>query len=400
MNQLIDIAKIIVKAGNGGDGHVSFRREKYIPRGGPDGGDGGKGGSVYFVGDNNLETLMDFKAKAIFAAESGDNGGKKKMSGLYKDDYYVKVPVGTLVYEEKIKSEGSDEIEKILVADLNKIGKTFMVARGGKGGKGNFRFRSSVNQTPTQYTKGEQGEKKVIWLEIKLVADVGLIGFPNAGKSTLLNVLTSSRAKVSNYPFTTLHPNLGSYKTVQGQEIVFEDIPGLIEGASKGKGLGDEFLRHVERTRMLVHLIDPSDFSNTGIESDVKNLAKNAVKMYEILRQELTAYGAGLDKKEELIVINKADLTDIADNLPKIVKAFSPKKVLTISAAAGTGLVELINAVQSKLVKIPLPENFEVAEPVKLYTISNLPNKRLVYNSNVSDWEVDRFAVDIDEEVE
>jgi GTP-binding protein len=404
-NQLIDKAKIQVHAGNGGDGGVTFRREKYISKGGPDGGDGGKGGSVFFVADNNIETLMDFKAKAVFAAESGAPGTKKKMSGKDASDYYVKVPVGTLVYEEARRfnehREKSDkepvELPRILVADLNTVGKTFLIARGGRGGKGNFRFRSSVNQTPTQYTKGDEGEKKTVWLEVKLVADVGLVGLPNAGKSTLLNVLTNSHAKVSNYPFTTLHPNLGSYKTPDGQEIIFEDIPGLIEGASEGKGLGDEFLRHVERTRILIHLIDPSDFSYTGLDANKDSVAKNAYKMYEILRQELGGYGAGLTEKPEIIVINKIDLPDVSSSIDAIKSEFAGKRVFFISGATKEGLVEVLNTVQEELSKISKIEVFDVVNPVKIYTINDLPNKRLVYNSKVRDWEEDKLAVDVDE---
>jgi GTPase len=409
--QLIDTARIKIKAGDGGDGRVSFRREKWIPKGGPDGGDGGRGGDVYFIADNNLETLLDFRARETFAAKNGEPGGKKKMSGAYSDDLYVKVPIGTLVYEERLddaarfaeKTDESGKSNRILVADLDAPGKTFLIARGGNGGKGNYRFRSSVNQTPTQYTPGTKGEEKIVWLEIKLVADVGLIGFPNAGKSTLLNVLTNSHAKVSNYPFTTLNPNLGTYKSKDGRELVFEDIPGLIEGASQGKGLGDEFLRHVERTRMLVHLIDPSNFSHTqiAITDDMDQSAaivKNALQMYEIIRQELSAYSLDLTQKKEIVAINKLDLTEVKEAFPALQQTFAAKglAVVGISAATGEGLPELINKVLYILESVPEKQSFEVEQPVKLYTIHNLPNRRLVFRNNVRDWEEEKNATSTD----
>ena len=379
--QLIDTAKINIQAGKGGDGKVSFRREKFIPDGGPDGGDGGKAGSVYFLADHNMETLLDFRSKAIFAAEDGQSGGKKKMSGLNGNDLVIKVPVGTLVYEER--PEG-----RILVADMTKVDTKFLIAKGGYGGKGNWRFRSSINQAPIQYTPGALGEEKLVGLEIKLVADVGLIGFPNAGKSTLLNALTHTKVKVSNYPFTTLNPNLGTLRTKAGKEIIFADIPGLIEGASTGKGLGDDFLRHVERTGMLVHLIDPTDFTYTKEDDHVKN----AMKMYDVIRQELALYKAGLENKEEIILISKMDLTDIKEVFFEIKCAFEArgKKVLGISAATGEKLEELLNAILERLSKLPERISFETSEPTKIFNIGNLPNKRLVFNSTILEFEGDK----------
>lgn len=377
VTRMIDIAKIKVRAGKGGDGKVSFRREKFIARGGPDGGDGGKGGNVYFIADNNMATLIDFRAKEVFAGKDGTPGDKKKMSGLNGDDVFIKIPVGTLVYEIKDNRE-------ILVADMDTVGKQFLIAKGGIGGKGNWRFKSSTNQTPTQYTPGAQGEEKLVKLEVKLVADVGLVGFPNAGKSTLLNKLTRSSAKVSNYPFTTLSPNLGTFVLKSGRTIVLSDIPGLIEGASEGKGLGDEFLRHVERTKIILHLIDPTDV--TGLENNTDaneiDFAQNAVRMYEIIRKELAAYGHDIDKKEELVVINKMDITEVKDVFEQIVSSFANKgvKVFGLSGATGEGLDVLMLAVEKVLEKYPTHTVYETAAPVKLFNITNLPNRRLVNN--------------------
>lgn len=379
--QLIDTAKINIRAGKGGDGKVSFRREKFIPDGGPDGGDGGKAGSVYFLADHNMETLLDFRSRSLFAAEDGQPGGKKKMSGLNGNDLVIKVPVGTLIYEER--PEG-----RVLVADMTKEDAKFLIAKGGYGGKGNWRFRSSINQAPIQYTPGALGEEKLVGLEIKLVADVGLIGFPNAGKSTLLNALTHTKVKVSNYPFTTLNPNLGTLRLKTGKEIIFADIPGLIEGASKGKGLGDDFLRHVERTRMLVHLIDPADMSYTKEEDYVAN----SLKMYDVIRQELMLYKAGLENKEEVILISKMDLTDIKDSFDAIKSAFGAmgKKVIGISAATGEGLDTLLNTVLERLSKLPEKISFDTSEPTKIFNIGNLPNKRLVFKSTILEFEGDK----------
>ncbi len=372
---MIDLVKIKLRAGNGGDGKVSFFREKGKPKGGPDGGDGGDGGSVYFVADRNMATLRDFRAKELFAAQDGEPGGKLKMYGASGSDYKISVPLGTLVYEVKDDRE-------ILVADMNEDGKEFLIARGGIGGRGNFRFRSSTNQTPVQYVAGTKGEQKIIKLEVKLVADVGLIGLPNAGKSTLLNRLASTDVKVANYPFTTLSPNLGVMPLGEGSNIIISDIPGLIEGASEGKGLGDEFLRHVERTRVLVHLIDPLDGYD---EEENSNLSQTALSNYEKIRGELEAYGKGLSSKPEIVVINKIDVTEIKTVLEKILGLFKKKgiSVIGISGVTGEGMDAFLNNLKKVLEENPKRVEFSAEKPVKLFTIDNLPNKRMVFGKRV-----------------
>lgn len=383
---MVDLVEIKVKAGKGGDGKVSFRREKFIPKGGPDGGDGGSGGNIIFVADNNMSTLVDFKSKRLFEAEEGQMGSFKNMSGKSGADLYVKVPVGTLIYEVESKAFGQENeagkesaVEKrdVLICDLVKVGQEFVVAKGGVGGKGNINFKSSKNQTPTQYTKGLEGEEKVIKMEIKLIADVGLVGAPNAGKSTLLNRLTNANAKVANYPFTTLSPNLGIYRINKDQNIVIADIPGLIEGASDGKGLGDDFLRHIERTRVLIHMIDPL---NLGYE----DLVENAFKEYSMIRSEIKKYGRGLDNKNSLITINKIDVTEVREAFEKIKKRFEDEglEVFGISSVTGEGLDSLINKVIFVLENTPRDVSFEVNKVVKRYNIENLPNRRNVFDKD------------------
>ena len=368
---MIDLVKIKLRAGNGGDGKVSFFREKGTPKGGPDGGDGGDGGSVFFVANRNMATLRDFRAKEMYAGEDGGFGGKLKMYGADGKDYRISVPLGTLVYELK-------EGREVLVADMDTDGKEFLIARGGIGGRGNFRFRSSTNQTPVQYTPGTLGEQKEIKLEVKLVADVGLIGLPNAGKSTLLNKLTHANVKVANYPFTTLSPNLGVMELENGENIIISDIPGLIEGASEGKGLGDEFLRHVERTRVLVHLIDPLEGYSDGGGLD---LAENALSNYRKIRKELEVYGKGLIDKPELVIINKIDITEVKDILKSVTDYFKKEKidVIGISAVSGEGIEQLIGKIKKILEDNPKRPMFNAEKPVKLFTIDNLPNKRMVF---------------------
>jgi GTP-binding protein len=376
---LIDTALIKVKAGNGGDGAVSFRREKYIPKGGPDGGNGGKGGSIYALSDHNLATLVDYRAKKAYKAEDGVHGGKKKMGGSDAEDIYIKIPVGTRIYEV---IDG----DEFLIADVVRNGELIPLARGGVGGKGNTVFKSSTNRTPLQYTEGQQGEEKTIRLEVKMIADVGLIGFPNAGKSTLINQLTNANAKTANYPFTTLAPNLGVCR-IYDKDIIFADIPGLIEGASQGKGLGDEFLRHVERTKLLVHIVDP--FSTEVIDND---FATYAYQSYSKIRTELREYKNSvsgdnpLETKPEVVVINKLDIFDVQEHFEEIRAIFKNKgiQVFGISAVTGDGVKELLEEIYKKLKDIetsaPSKEQ-EVAEnkTSKVYNISDLPNKRIVF---------------------
>ncbi len=378
---LIDTAEIKLKAGNGGKGHVSFRRERFIAKGGPDGGDGGKGGHVYLVADHNLATLVDFRTRPFYNAVNGQEGGKKKMTGAGGDDLIIKVPAGTLVYELR-----SNE-EQILVGDLVDDRQQLLICRGGTGGKGNDSFKSSTNQVPRQYTLGGEGEEKQIKLEIKIIADVGLVGVPNAGKSTLVNQLTASRAKVASYPFTTLSPNLGVCRLNSEESVVIADIPGLIEGASEGKGLGDEFLRHVERTRLLVHLIDP--FGDGGTD-----LAENSIKACKTIRKELADYSEELAQKKEIIVINKIDITEVRESFEKIRQRFAQEgiEVLGISAVTGEGVsvgndglgsVEGASNLREVLMRVlptlPSQKVFDTEPVVKTYNLRNLPNRRMVF---------------------
>jgi GTPase len=371
-NQLIDIAEIFVKAGNGGDGKVSFKREKYLPKGGPDGGNGGAGGSVIFEADEKLATLRDFRSKPNYKGEHGQPGGAKEMTGPDGEDLVIKVPVGTLIYQ--IENKEADSPSELLIGDLVSDGQQLLVASGGVGGKGNTLFKSSINQTPMQYTEGTKGEEKDLRLEIKLIADIGLVGLPNAGKSTLINYLTSAQAKVASYPFTTLSPNLGVCKLRDGKTAVIADVPGLIEGASEGKGLGDDFLRHVERTRLLVHIVDPSFVGEEDVVSKV-------LESYEVIRNELKGYSKDLADKQEIIAINKIDLMEVGENIEAIVKAFVDKglRVFPISAVSGEGLDALLGEITVMLEKTPKTPGFEVTKPIKVYTLNDLPNRRIVH---------------------
>ncbi len=364
---MVDVAYIKIKAGNGGDGVATFRREKYIPKGGPDGGDGGNGGSVYFEVDYNMNTLFDFKSKKKIQAESGEHGKGKNMFGKNAGDTIVKVPVGTLVYEMN-----ADQTVNHLIADLNTPGQRMLIAKGGRGGMGNYRFKSSTNRTPLKSTKGGKGQEFDLKLEVKLIADIGIIGFPNAGKTTLINSLCSMSAKVANYPFTTIEPNLGILILKGDQKLVLADIPGLIEGASEGKGLGFDFLRHVERTRMLLHMIDPSlDAGDSYIES--------ALDKYDKIRHELNSYNVDLLNKPEIILINKLDIPEINNDFAKIKKAFKKigKEVFGISAYTREGFTDLINILSEKMQNLPLVV-LNTDQVSQTYTIENIPNKRML----------------------
>lgn len=326
----IDLAIIEVIAGNGGNGSSSFRREKYIPKGGPDGGDGGDGGDVIFAADNNVNTLFEFSHKHRWLAKHGEDGRRKQQFGLAAQDLVIPVPPGTLVYDKETNQ---------LLADLGP-GQRTIIAKGGKGGRGNEQFKTSTNQAPKEAEQGQPGERKKLRLELKLIADVGIVGLPNAGKSTLLSAITQARPKIANYPFTTLSPQLGIALLDQERRLVFADIPGLIEGAADGAGLGHEFLRHIERTRVLVHLLDicPPDETTP---------AQN----YQTIRAELSQYSPALAEKPELIVLNKTDLLD-QDELKKALRDFRKAlklghadTVLMISAAAQQGTGELLESV-------------------------------------------------------
>jgi len=284
--KFLDQAKIYIKAGNGGSGSASFRREKFVEYGGPDGGDGGDGGSIIVQSDRNLNTLIDFRYAQHFKAQHGKPGSKRNKTGANGEDLVLKVPLGTQVYEED---------NNTLIYDFTKNKEKYLVASGGKGGLGNVRFKSSTNRAPRKKTNGKLGEEFWIWLQLKVIADIGIIGKPNAGKSSLLAALTRAKPKIANYPFTTINPNLGvSY--CGGKEITLADIPGLVEGAHKGVGLGDKFLRHIERCKILLHLIDLS-------EDDLLN-------SYKKIKSELSNYDKDLIKKKEIIFFNKSDLLD------------------------------------------------------------------------------------------
>ncbi len=298
--KFLDQAKIYIKAGNGGSGSASFRREKFIEFGGPDGGDGGNGGSVLVEAERNLNTLIDFRYRQHFKAESGKPGSKKNKTGGSGKDLILKVPVGTQLYEED---------NNTLIYDLTKNKEKFVIATGGKGGLGNTRFKSSTNRAPRKKTDGKKGEEFWIWLQLKVIADVGIIGLPNAGKSSFLSKCTRARPKIANYPFTTINPNLGVLN-INHKEIVLADIPGLIEGSHKGVGLGDKFLRHIERCKTLIHLIDISE----------EDILGNYLK----IRNELSKYDKNLLKKKEIIIFNKLDLVNMSSINEKL-KEFKNK---------------------------------------------------------------------------
>lgn len=317
----VDKAKIHIKGGKGGNGIVAWRREKFEPSGGPFGGDGGNGGSVIFKTDEGIHTLMDFRYKRHYFGENGEDGRTKKQFGKAGEDIIVKVPVGTLV---KDASTGQ------VIVDLKDKGQEFVIAKGGKGGKGNARFVTSTRQAPGFAEPGTKGEEREVVLELKLLADVGLIGFPNVGKSTFLSTVSAAKPKIANYHFTTLQPNLGVVKVEDEKSFVIADIPGLIEGASDGIGLGHEFLRHVERTRVLVHILDAS-----GIEG------RDPVEDYYTIMDELIEYNPKLEEKPQIIVANKTDLPGADEGVKKIEEEFPDKKIYSMSAATTEGVREL-----------------------------------------------------------
>lgn len=346
-----DYAKIIIKSGDGGNGAVSFRREKYVAAGGPDGGDGGRGGSIYFIVDSDSNTLVDFRFKKKFKAENGKNGEGARRYGKSGEDLYVKVPIGTLIKDA--------ETGKI-IADLSHKGQKELILPGGRGGKGNSHFATSTRQAPRFSQDGEKGIEKEIILELKLLADVGLIGFPNVGKSTFLSKTTSATPKIADYHFTTLEPNLGVVKNDYGESFVIADIPGIIEGASNGTGLGLQFLRHIERTRLLLHVIDVS-----GIEG------RNPVDDFKTINEELKSYSEKLSKRKQIIVANKIDSMqdeNLYNDLEKLAKE-NNMEIFKISAVTGEGISELLKRVSQVLKELPKEELYDEVEDKKVYTL-------------------------------
>ncbi|MCC5911573.1 MAG: GTPase ObgE [Clostridiaceae bacterium] len=349
----IDKAKIDLKAGKGGDGAVAFRREIYVPAGGPAGGDGGKGGNIIFEVDEGMRTLMDFRYKKHYTADNGEDGKNKNMFGKDGNDLILKLPPGTIVKDEKTG---------IVIADLVKGGDRKVIAKGGKGGKGNINFKTATRQAPRFATAGEYGEELTVILELKLLADVGLVGFPNVGKSTILSVVTSANPKVANYHFTTIKPNLGVVKTKHGDSFVLADIPGLIEGAHEGTGLGHEFLRHVERTKLLIHVIDIASLEG-----------RDPLEDFHKINEELKLYSPKLSEKPQIVAANKADIPQSEENIAMVKEKLKESgiEVFVISAATNKGLDQLFTHVSAKLKEIEenyIEETVEVNEE-KVYKL-------------------------------
>jgi len=330
----VDVAKIFIKAGDGGNGRVSFRREKYVPDGGPNGGDGGRGGNIVAIASDNIRTLMDYRYKTKYVCESGEDGGKKNMTGKGAEDYFIKVPVGTIIRDF--------ETGKV-IADLKEKNQKVILAKGGRGGRGNTHFKTSTRQAPTFAEKGTSGVARTIQLELKLLADVGLLGYPNVGKSTFLAATTKAQPKIANYHFTTLQPNLGVVEAIKGKSFVIADIPGLIEGAKEGIGLGLEFLRHVERTRVLIHVVDVS-----GLEG------RDPYEDFLKINNEVFGYSERLSHRRQIVAANKIDLLydqELLDTFCDKIKK-DGYEVFPISAATGEGIEPLLNRVTSLLDEI------------------------------------------------
>jgi GTP-binding protein len=380
----VDRAVIHIKAGKGGDGRVSFRREKYIPEGGPDGGDGGRGGSIIAVVDEGMRTLMDFRYQRSYKAQPGDPGGAVLRSGKSGEDMIIRVPAGTLIRDK--------ETGKI-IADLIEKGDKRVIAKGGKGGRGNTHFKSSVKRTPTYAEQGTYGDEREVILELKMLADVGLLGFPNVGKSTLLSMTTKAKPKIANYHFTTITPNLGVVEAIKGESFVLADIPGLIEGASEGVGLGHDFLRHVERTRVLIHVVDVS-----GMEG------RNPIEDFDIINAELSKYSTQLEGRIQVVAANKTDLLYDRELVDAFVKEIEGRgyKVFEISAATGSGIEPLMQYVTEVLDTVELPalytedDLFTEVEDInanevnyymdeEVYVVDGVSIERLVYSTDFED---------------
>lgn len=387
----IDKARIFVKAGNGGNGAVSFRREKYVPAGGPDGGDGGRGASVIFEVDNDLRTLMDFKYQRKYVASPGGDGSKKRQAGKNGEDLVLKVPAGTII---------RDEATGKIIADLKEEGDKAVVARGGRGGKGNQHFANAVRQAPNFAKSGTDGEERWIILELKMIADVGLLGFPNVGKSTFLSVVTAAKPKIANYHFTTLTPNLGVVQTKFGDSFVLADIPGLIEGAAEGVGLGHDFLRHVERTKVLIHIVDIS-----GLEG------RDALEDFDNINDELKLYNEKLATRPQVVVANKIDILEDNSVYEDFKKTLEDRgyKVFKMSAATREGVDDVIayvsqvlkDAEEIELVSeeelfIPELDNGEdeglqVEIENGVYVVTGKALRRIMYSVNFEDMESIQF---------
>jgi len=329
--KFLDQAKIYCRSGDGGDGVVAFRRERFIEFGGPDGGMGGRGGHIEFVAVDNLNTLIDFRYTQHFRAPKGGNGAGSDRTGAGAKDVLIKVPVGTQIF---------DDDQETLLADLDVVGKRIVLLHGGDGGFGNAHFKSSTNRAPRRADKGWPGEERWVWLRLKLIADAGLVGLPNAGKSTFLSVVSAARPKIADYPFTTLHPQLGVIRLSHTQEFVIADIPGLIEGASEGAGLGVRFLGHVERCAVLLHLVDGA--------------AGNVVAAWRTVRAEMASYGGGLADKPEIIALNKADsmsVREISSRRAAVAKA-SGRPVMVMSGVSGQGVPEVLAALWREIARV------------------------------------------------
>jgi GTP-binding protein len=340
--KFLDRAKIYVESGAGGAGCLSFRREKFIEFGGPNGGDGGRGGHVFAEAVSNLNTLIDFRYQQHYMAKNGRPGEGSNRTGADADDLIVKVPVGTQIFEED---------EETLVADLDREGECVLLAKGGNGGFGNAHFKSSTNRAPTRANSGQPKEERTLWLRLKLIADFGLVGLPNAGKSTLLAAVTAAKPKIADYPFTTLNPGLGVVRLNEGESFVLADIPGLIEGAHEGAGIGDRFLGHVERCAAIIHLVDGT---SETVSDD-----------YQTIREELAAYGNGLDEKAEIVCLNKVDALDEATRKKRLaaLSKAAGRPARAISGVAGIGLSQLMRELMNIKTGDPTPQEAEEASP-------------------------------------
>lgn len=358
---MIDYARVSLKAGDGGNGAVAWRREKYEPNGGPAGGDGGNGGSIIIKATRNLSTLDEFRYKTKYKAQNGEAGGKKKKFGKKGDDLIIKIPVGTLVREAN---------SEVIIKDMNKDGEEYVIARGGRGGRGNVHFKNSIRQAPRFAELGRKGQEIEVIFELKILADVGLVGLPNVGKSTLISVISKARPKIANYHFTTIDPNLGVVNIDSERSFIVADIPGLIEGASDGSGLGHDFLKHVERCRVLVHLVDIS-----GIEG------RNPIEDFKMINEELKLYNEKLAQKPMIIAMNKSDL-DFNNNTDAFVKEFSDKyDIYKISAATTEGIKKLVDAISELLAKSDIKE-FDPMEEVDTEFLDKYYDREIEYDLN------------------